>query len=199
MPKGGHFAALEEPELLVDASAPSSDRCASGPPTINTSKVLALGSISPYNLVMSDTSLAAILRLLRAQSFVEARIDPGLGAVHGLALREFMFLVQLDQAPANRLRRVDLAARLNVSQSTVTRLALPLEKLGFVKREADPRDARVGYVVLTKAGCRRVAEARATLERSAAGIFRDRWSDKDIATLASLLGRFTVALPGDVT
>jgi DNA-binding MarR family transcriptional regulator len=148
---------------------------------------------------MSDTSLAAILRLLRAQAFVEARIDPGLGAVHGIALREFMFLTQLDQAPANRLRRVDLAARLNVSQSTVTRLALPLEKLGFVKREADPRDARVGYVVLTKAGRQRVAEARATLERSAAGIFRDRWSDKDIATLANLLGRFTAALPGDVT
>ena len=77
--------------------------------------------------------------------------------------------MQLDQAPANRLRRVDLAGRLNVSQSTVTRLALPLEKLGFVKREADPRDARVGYVVLTKVGRQRVAEARATLERRPTG------------------------------
>jgi DNA-binding MarR family transcriptional regulator len=148
---------------------------------------------------MANPSLTAILRLMRAQSFVEARVDPGLGAVHGLALRELMFLMQLDQAPLNRLRRVDLANRLNVSQSTVTRMALPLEKLGFVKREADPRDARVGYVVLTKAGRQRVADARATLERSAAGIFRDRWSDKEIETLASLLGRFTVALPGDVT
>ena len=148
---------------------------------------------------MTNPSLTAILRLMRAQSFVEARVDPGLGAVHGLALRELMFLMQLDQALLNRLRRVDLANRLNVSQSTVTRMALPLEKLGFVKREADPRDARVGYVVLTKAGRQRVADARATLERSAAGIFRDRWSDKEIETLASLLGRFTVALPGDVT
>ena len=148
---------------------------------------------------MVNSSLAAILRLMRAQSFVEARVDPGLGAVHGLALRELMFLMQLDQAPLNRLRRVDLANRLNVSQSTVTRMALPLEKLGFVKREADPRDARVGYVVLTKAGRQRVADARATLERSAAGIFRDRWSDKEIETLASLLGRFTAALPGDLT
>ncbi len=148
---------------------------------------------------MANPSLAAILRLFRAQSFVEARVDPGLGAVHGLALRELMFLMQLDQAPLNRLRRVDLANRLNVSQSTVTRLALPLEKLGFVKREADPRDARVGYVVLTKAGRQRVAEARLTLERMAADIFRDRWSADEIAALASLLGRFTAALPGDVT
>src|SRR5260221_7741980 len=129
---------------------------------------------------MSDTSLTAILRLLHAQSFVESRVDPGLGAIHGLALREFLFLMQLDQAPANRLRRVDLATRLNVSQSTVTRAALPLEKLGFVRREADPRDARVGYVVLTKAGRQRVADARVTLEDMAAKIFRDRWSDKEI-------------------
>jgi DNA-binding MarR family transcriptional regulator len=148
---------------------------------------------------MSNASLTAILRLLRAQSFVEARVDPGLGAIHGLALRELMFLVQLDQASANRLRRVDLATRLNVSQSTVTRATLPLEKLGFVRREADPRDARVGYVVLTKAGQRRVAETRVTLEQMADKIVHDRWSDKEIATLASLLGRFTAALPGDVT
>jgi DNA-binding MarR family transcriptional regulator len=148
---------------------------------------------------MSDTSLAAILRLLHAQSFVESRVDPGLGAIHGLALRELLFLMQLDQAPANRLRRVDLATRLNVSQSTVTRAALPLEKLGFVRREADPRDARVGYVVLTKAGQKRVAEARATLDGMADRIFRDRWTEKEITTLASLLGRLTAALPGDVT
>ena len=147
---------------------------------------------------MSDSSLVAILRLLRAQSFVEARVDPGLGALHGLALRDLMFLMQLDQSPGNRLRRVVLAARLNVSQSTVTRLALPLEKLGFVRREADPRDGRVGYVVLTKAGRQRVAEARATLERMADAMFRDRWSDKEVATLSGLLGRFSAALPGDV-
>lgn len=148
---------------------------------------------------MTDTSLTAVLRLLRAQAFIEARIDPGLGAIHGLALRELMFLMQLDQAPGQRLRRVDLAERLNVSQSTVTRMSLPLEKLGFVKREADPRDARVGYVVLTKAGRQRVADARELLEGAAVKLFRDRWTDKEIATLASLLGRFTAALPGDIT
>ena len=76
---------------------------------------------------------------------------------------------------------------------------MPLEKLGLVKREADPRDARVGYVVLTRTGRQRVAEARATLDRTTDAIFADRWTEKDIATLASLLGRFTASLPGDVT
>jgi hypothetical protein len=199
-PRAGHFAALEEPDLLVDDVSrllPATEVAA--PPTISTSEVLADGSIRTIIRRMSDTSLAAILRLLRAQSFVEARIDPGLGAVHGLALREFMFLVQLDQAPANRLRRVDLAARLNVSQSTSPGSPCP----GKARlRKARGRSAR------RPGGLRRADQGRPPARRrgrgprssaSAAGIFRDRWSDKDIATLASLLGRFTAALPGDVT
>jgi len=52
--------------------------------------------------------------------------------------------------------------------------------------------------VLTKPGRQRVAEARATLERMATDIFRDRWTGKEIATLGELLGRLTASLPGDI-
>jgi hypothetical protein len=62
-----------------------------------------------------------------------------------------MFLMQLDQGPANRLRRGRPRRRAERQPVDRDALALPLEKVGFVKREADPRDARVGYVVLTKA------------------------------------------------
>ncbi|NVN87584.1 MAG: MarR family transcriptional regulator [Rhodopseudomonas sp.] len=139
-----------------------------------------------------------MLRLLRAQSVLEARLSPELGSVHGLGLNELLLLMQLGRAPLHRLRRVDLAARLNTSQSTITRMTAPLEKTGLVKRESDPRDSRVGYVALTKTGRTRVAETEITLQRMAEEIFRDRWSDKDIATLAGLLGRFTATLPGDI-
>jgi len=145
-----------------------------------------------------ETSYAAVLRLFRAQSFLEARLGPSLASVHGLGLTELMLLMHLARAPLQRLRRVDLAAMLNASQSTVTRMALPLEKTGFVKRESDPRDARVAYVVLTKAGRTIVDQAEDTLRRSSAELFRDRWTDREIATLGSLLGRFTAALPGDI-
>jgi DNA-binding MarR family transcriptional regulator len=50
------------------------------------------------------------------------------------------------------LRRVDLAERLGVTASGVTRSLLPLEKLGLVERQPDPRDARVGYALITDAG-----------------------------------------------
>jgi DNA-binding MarR family transcriptional regulator len=147
---------------------------------------------------MTDSPTLAILRLFRAGSFLESRLAPELGSVHGLGVNDLLLLMQLAQAPLQRLRRVDLAARLNISQSTVTRMAVPLEKIGLVARAADPRDSRVSYVTLTKSGRTLVTHAEKTFRRMAADIFRDRWPDKDIATLADLLGRLTAALPGDI-
>ena len=56
------------------------------------------------------------------------------------------------RAPGGRLRRVDLAERQGLTASGVTRSLLPLEKTGLVGRQPDPRDARVGYAVITAAG-----------------------------------------------
>lgn len=147
---------------------------------------------------MSNPSFAATLNLLRATARLEERFAGELGSVHGLALREVLLLMHLDRAPLKRLSRVDLAKRLHVSPSTVTRMTTPLEKLGCLGRDADPRDARLAYVVLTEAGQRLVGEARATLERMAADLFRDRWTKAEIATLADLLGRLTAGQPGDL-
>ncbi len=147
---------------------------------------------------MITSSFSAVLRLLGANARLEERFSGGLGSLHGLALREALLLMHLERAPRRRLSRIDLAKQLYVSPSTVTRMAAPLEKLGVVSREADPRDARLAYVVLTEAGQELVANARATLEVMAADVFRDRWTKADIATLAELLGRLTAGQPGDL-
>jgi DNA-binding MarR family transcriptional regulator len=68
----------------------------------------------------------------------------------------------------------------------------------MVGRQSDARDARLAYVVLTPAGQRLVTDARATLERMAGDLFKDRWGTQEIATLAELLGRLTAGLPGDL-
>jgi DNA-binding MarR family transcriptional regulator len=147
---------------------------------------------------MIRPSFSAILSLLGANARLEERFSAGLGSLHGLALKEVLLLIHLERAPRTRLSRIDLAKRLHVSPSTVTRMAAPLEKLGCVGREADPRDARLAYVVLTKAGQELVANARATLEGMAADVFRDRWTKPEIAALADLLGRLTAGQPSDL-
>jgi len=147
---------------------------------------------------MSNPSVSAVMRLLRAHARLEERFAGELGSVHGLALKEALLLMHLERATLGRLSRIDLAKRLSISPSTVTRMTAPLEKRGLVGREPDSRDARLAYVVLTGAGEEAVANTRATLERLAGEAFRDRWTEKEIGVLAELLGRLTAGQPGDL-
>jgi len=107
--------------------------------------------------------------------------------------------MQLERATSNRLTRAELAKRMHVSASTVTRMASPMEKLGLLSREADPRDARLAFVVLTRAGQKRVREARATFAKQASYLFQDRWTEKELNQLSTLLHRFVADAPGNLT
>ncbi len=145
---------------------------------------------------MNTPALNAVLRLIRAQSHLQNRFAAELGGVHGLSVNELMLLMHLHQAAGGRLRRVDLAERLDLSQSGVSRMLAPMEKVGWVDRAEDPRDGRVGYVKLTPAGRRLAKDGAKTLAQQASTLFGDLWTDKELETLARLLGRLTVNLPG---
>lgn len=108
--------------------------------------------------------LAVCLDLAKAYATLVRRLDGRLGGLHGLSFGDFSLLLRLSEAPAGRLRRVDLAAQLGLTPSAVTRSLIPLEKIGLVKRERDARDARVGYASLTKAGERVLEEATESAE-----------------------------------
>lgn len=99
-----------------------------------------------------DGALDFCIRLSRAHAVLTRRLDARLASVHGLGFSDFMLLHALGRAPAQRLRRVDLAERMGMTASGVTRMLLPLEKIGLVGREPDPRDARVGFASLTPTG-----------------------------------------------
>jgi DNA-binding MarR family transcriptional regulator len=148
---------------------------------------------------MKQPATQTVLSLIRAQSHLQSRFAAELGGIHGLSVNELMLLMHLDQATGGRLRRVDLAERLELSQSSVTRMVAPMEKLGWVARAEDPRDARVGYVVLTSAGRRLAHEGARTLSQLSVSLFGDHWSAKELETLSRLLGRLTAHLPGQLS
>ena len=103
-------------------------------------------------------------RLNRAYATLTRRLDNALGSFHGLSFADFMVLANLSRAPGGRLRRIDLAERLGVTASGITRALIPLEKIGLVKRQADARDARIGYAVLTSAGAKLLTNATQSAE-----------------------------------
>ena len=147
---------------------------------------------------MTDLALTSLLRLLQASDAVEQKVSGAISSVHGLALKEVFLLMHLENAPLQRLPRVELARRLHVSAATVTRMAAPLEKIGLVGRKSDERDARLAFVVLTETGKSRVAEARATLEHQAARVFQDRWTSEELEQLSTLIARLLAHQSGEL-
>jgi DNA-binding MarR family transcriptional regulator len=148
---------------------------------------------------MENLCLKNTLRLLQSADQIKARLSGDFSSVHGLSVNEVFLLMHLEKAPLHRLSRVELAKRMHVSASTVTRMAAPLEKIGVVARQADSRDARLAFVVLTETGLERVGEARVSFAKQAGYVFRDRWTDEDLELLSSLLHRLIADAPGDLT
>jgi DNA-binding MarR family transcriptional regulator len=133
--------------------------------------------------------LKFFLNLTMVQSLIAKRFDVRL-SLHSIGLSDFMLLYHLDNAPEQKLRRVDLAEKLGLSASGVTRKLLPLEKIGMVKREADERDARVSFVKLAKGGKRTLDDALNSAEMAASELYPQENEDEleDITNVLINLG-----------
>ena len=89
---------------------------------------------------------------LRAHATVLRALEADLQAEHELPLASYDVLVQLSESPDRRLRMTELADRVLLSRSGLTRLADRLEREGLLTREPCPSDARGTLAVLTDAG-----------------------------------------------
>lgn len=148
---------------------------------------------------MNDIYVTNALRLLQSADEFKARLSGEFASVHGLSVNEFFLLMHLDQAALNRLSRVELARRMHLSASTVTRMVAPMEKLGMLTREVDARDARIAFVVLTDGGRTKLNEAKDTFARQAGYAFGDRWDAAELDQLSELLYRLVVGTSANLT
>lgn len=114
----------------------------------------------------TSSSLELVLKLSGLQTRIFKRMDSQLG-YHGLNFTEFLVLNQLKSAPDSVMRRIDLAESISMTASGITRMLAPMEKIGLIEKEANPRDARVSLVRLTSAGAQIFADAETTLNHAA--------------------------------
>jgi DNA-binding MarR family transcriptional regulator len=132
-------------------------------------------------------------QLLRAHSALTRRFSSELLTMHGLTLNGYEVMLHLAHAPDSRLRRIDLAERVLLTASGITRLLDGLERAGYVSRGTSQEDGRVSYAVLTDEGYEKLRSAAPTHVGSIREIFGEHFSDDELETLAELLGR----LPSD--
>lgn len=110
----------------------------------------------------TSAEMTAWRGLLRVHASLIKELDAELEATHRLPLTSFDVLVQLSEAPDQRLRMCDLADRVLLSRSGVSRLVDRLEREGLIERAACANDARGSYAVLTDAGRQMLVDARPT-------------------------------------
>ena len=131
--------------------------------------------------------LATVLDLALARTLVLRDVDASLGQHHGVSLGDLAILLELRDAPGQRLRRVELANRLGITPSGVARQLQPLERIGVVGRESHARDARLALVVLTDAGARIADDGQATGQLAADRALEKHWSAEEREQLGTLL------------
>ncbi len=103
-------------------------------------------------------SLSFVLSLARLNAILSRKGFLSLG------FSDFVILHHLAQAPEEKMRRIDLAECVGLTASGITRMLLPMEKIGLVEREVHPTDARVSFVVLAKGGKRLYEESLESVE-----------------------------------
>ena len=138
---------------------------------------------------LSTAELSTWRTFLRAHATVTRRLEAELVAEHELPLASYDVLVQLSEAPERRLRMTELADRVLLSRSGLTRLADRLERDGLLTRVACPSDARGTLAVLTDEGLHRLEMAWPSHRRSVAEHVTGRYTAEEIKVLGDLLDK----------
>ncbi len=136
---------------------------------------------------------------MRAHGTLVRRLDDDLRTTHGLTLSSYEVLLFLAWSPDRRMRMGDLAGRVLITLSGVTRLIGRLEREGLVRRERSPEDGRGSYAVLTEAGLLRLREAHPTHLAGVRRLFLGHFNDEELKTLAGFWDRVSPRVPREGT
>ncbi|HVE99378.1 MAG TPA: MarR family transcriptional regulator [Mycobacteriales bacterium] len=138
---------------------------------------------------LTGDEVAAWLGFLRAHTKIIRTLDQELEAECGLSLAQYDVLAQLSAASERQLRMTELADRVLLSRSGLTRLVDRLEGMGLVERQACPSDARGMYARLTDLGRERLRAASGPHLRGVREHVTGRLSQTELRRLADLMGR----------
>src|SRR6476469_8342454 len=100
--------------------------------------------------------------LLQVHAAVVPVLDHRLMTEAGMPLRFYDVLLELAAAPERKLRMTELADRVVLSRTRVSRLVDEMVVAGLLVREQNPHDGRSAYAALTDLGLQRYRKAAPT-------------------------------------
>jgi len=139
-----------------------------------------------------DPRLETWRTFLVAHAQVRRQLERELQAEQSLGLGEYEVLLLLTRADERRLRMSDLADRLGLSRSGVTRLVDRLQGDALVERASCDTDRRGSWAMLTDAGHARLRRASPTHLRGVGEHFLNRIPAPELEALQRTLDRVLI-------
>jgi DNA-binding MarR family transcriptional regulator len=137
----------------------------------------------------SEDELRAWRGFLRLHRTVTEELSRRLDRTHGLTLAHYGVLITLVTVPDRRMRMTDLAERVLLSPSGMTRAVAWLAGEGLVRRERDSGDGRSFIVELTPAGLDLLREAQVTHHACVRELLFDGVGPAELRRLAAYFDR----------
>jgi len=146
---------------------------------------------------LDECELRAWRGLLEAHAVLYGALDSQLQSEHGLSLSQYEVLKVVRDAPSGQMRMADVADRVLLSRSGLTRLVDRLVCTGLLERRACPSDARGALAHLTPLGRERLDAARRTHLEGVRRLFLSQLAPEEQERLGDLwervVGRVAVA------
>jgi DNA-binding MarR family transcriptional regulator len=150
-----------------------------------------------YNPGMSEKidefHLAAWRAFLNAHAALIHQIEDDLEQAQRLPLSSYDVVLTLAEAPEHRLRMHEIAERVVLSRSGLTRLIDRLEKDGLLYRERCGDDRRGAYAVLSEKGLEALRRAWPVYAHGIQKNFASLLNDEEVRILTSALERVNAA------
>src|SRR5215470_9835785 len=142
---------------------------------------------------LSEQHLAAWRAFLKAHATLIDRIDHDLVTAKLPSLSTYDVLIELYEAPGQRLRMHELAERVVLSRSGLTRLVDRLEAEGLLTRDRCGTDRRGAYAVITEKGIAALRQTWPIYARGIAEYFAQWLTLEEAQILESAFGRILQA------
>jgi DNA-binding MarR family transcriptional regulator len=136
---------------------------------------------------LTDLEFEAWQAFLHAHAKVTQALDGELRRGHGLTWSQYDVLVRLARASGRTLRMTELAQRVMMSPSGLTRAVDDLLEEGLVERQRGGKDARVVFARLTDKGRLRVRRAAQRHLRGIHEHFTGKLTKAQLKSVASAL------------
>lgn len=136
---------------------------------------------------LDDVESRAWRALLGAHRKLLQRLDAELQATQQLSVSDYGVLVELSEAEGGQMRMSDLAERMLLSPSGLTRRLDSMVESGLVERVRCQNDRRGAYAVLTPAGRARLEAAAPDHVEQVRRHFVERLSRQQLEALGEAL------------